>query len=164
MARGGIRLNVNFAPLLEEIQRAGGNIDQAAAKVAKESTKIVRDALVSECQASGVPQSLINQIKAETKHDGANRYDCEIGWKKGEYNPKNPSAGYVAAFLNYGTARRTVKLENARVRINGKWHTIGTNRGALVAKGFIKRAKDKAKPQLKKAQEKMLKETLGGLR
>ena len=163
--KGGIKVSVNFDKLLEQIKRAEGDVEKATWEAARKGAKVMYDELVKECNASGVPSSVSNAISFSAERDDTgNRYACSIGWKMGEYNPKNPSAGFKAAFINYGTPRRSVKAENARVRVNGEWRTIGTDRGYMDGKRFIGRAKKKARPKIKKEQEEVLKEVLRGLK
>jgi hypothetical protein len=71
-----------------------------------------------------------------------NTYRAEVGYKKGSYDPSNPSDGYKVVFLNYGTPRRTMH-------------------GKVKARGFILNAKKKASPQIKKAQKATLEKILG---
>ena len=70
---------------------------------------------------------------------------AECGWKKGSYDPKSPSVGYKVVFMNYGTPRRS-------------------KHGQVKPSGFIQKAKNKAKPKIKKTQENALKEILKGLK
>lgn len=146
---GGIKVSIDFKPLLEKIQEAGGSIDDAAKSAVDKGAAIVEDALRNECAASGVPTSVTSEIQTTTEGNG-NRYSCKVGWKMGNYDPQKPSAGYKAVFLNYGTPRRSTKS--------------GANRGKIDARGFIGRAKKKAKPKVKKAQEEALQEILKGLK
>lgn len=145
--------------MLEAIKAAGGDVDKAAMQAAKECASAVHGELVSECNASGVPSSISSEITHDVNVSG-NMYEVKVGWKKGDYNPENPSAAYKAVFLNYGTARRTVQ-KKSHVPYGGDWATTA-NRGQIVGRGFIQRAKKSAGKKVKKVQkealEKMLKE------
>ena len=160
-----IKLNIDFGGMLEDIKRAGGDVGSAAAKVAKECAKTVHDELVSECSASGVPSNISREITEKvTETAGGNVYTVEVGWELGNYNPKNISAGYKAVFLNYGTARRTVRNKSLQHRnINGSWVTIGENRGSVSGRGFIARARNSANKKVKRTQKDALKDILKGL-
>lgn len=162
--KGGIRISVNFSDLLEKIQEAEGDIEAATWEAARKGAKVMRDQLIEECNASGVPSSVSNAITFSAERDSSgNRFACNVGWRMGEYNPDNPSVGHKAVFLNYGTPRREVKTGGVHVSVNGKWVTLGRDRGYIDAKGFIGRAKKKARPKIKKAQKECLKNILKGL-
>lgn len=155
-----VSLELDFNGMLEAIKAAGGNVENAARQAAEECAETVRAELVSECNSSGVPSSVSREIKHSVNvTSGGNRYEVEAGWKMGDYNPRNPSAGYKAVFLNYGTARRTTR-ERVQRNLGGEWVTLGTDRGAITARGFIGRAKKSAKSKVKKVQKEALQKML----
>lgn len=155
-----IKLKLDFDGLLEAVKAAGGDVDRAALRAANECAKVAHDELVSECNASGVPSSVSREITHGVNvTGGGNVYEVEAGWKKGDYNPKNPSAAYKAVFLNYGTARRAV-TKRVKYPLNGEFVTLGTDRGAVTARGFIARAKKSAGKRVKKVQKEALQEML----
>lgn len=156
-----IKLKLDFDGLLEAIKAAGGDVDKAAMQAAKECAETMHSELVSECNASGVPSSVSSKIEHGVNvTGGGNVYEVRAGWKMGDYNPENPSAAYKAVFLNYGTARRVAR-KKSHVPYGGDWATTA-NRGQIVGRGFIQRAKKSAGKKVKKVQkealEKMLKE------
>lgn len=153
MAKGGIKINLKgFDKMLENIKAAGGDVDRAAREAIEESAQIVEAELISATKASGVPSSITDGIKKKTSHSG-DRYSAEVGWELNEYDPKHPSTGYKAIFLNFGTVRR----QTAK----------GLDRGAIPKRTkdqqFIYRAKKAARPKVKKAQEKILKKAMEDL-
>lgn len=133
-----------FDSLFEQIQKAGGSIDSAAKKCIRQSADIMQDELKAQMQAAGVDADLIGSMPPPTIEAEGNRYRAEVGYKKGSYDPRNPSDGYKVVFLNYGTPRRTMH-------------------GQVAARGFIQKAKKKARPKIKKAQQETLNEILRGL-
>lgn len=147
----GISLSLKgFDKLLEQLKEAGKDVDTEAARLIKEDAAIVDTELRASCKASNVPDDIINEIRKRVQ-SGLNVYSAEIGWELGNYNPKNPSAGYKAIFLNYGTVRR---------------HTAkGYDRGEIpkkpTAQQFIAQAKRKAKTKISKRHKEMLKKMLG---
>lgn len=147
----GISLSLKgFDKLLEQLKEAGKDVDTEAARLIKEDAAIVDTELKAACKASNVPNDIINEI-TKTVQGSLNVYSAEVGWKLGNYNPKNPSAGYKAIFLNYGTVRR---------------HTAkGYDRGEIpkkpTAQQFIAQAKRKAKTKISKRHKEMLKKMLG---
>lgn len=160
----GIKLDLKgFSKMLEELQRAGGNVNQAAQRAIDESAKIVERELKSACDSAGVPASVSNEIRTKTEGSG-NRYSAEIGWKLGAYNPRNLSAGYKAIFMNYGTGHRSVSQEKLRAQLGGQFLTLGQNRGKMTALQFIAAGKKASKPKVKKAQQQVLDEVLKGLK
>lgn len=155
-----IKLNIDFGGLLEDIKLAGGNVESTASQVANECAKTMHNELVSECSASGIPSSISREIKDSVNATGGgNVYEVKVGWELGDYNPKSPSAGYKAIFLNYGTARRMAKKRVHR-NINGVWVTLGPDRGSIAARGFIAKAKKGAAKKIKKTQKDALKQML----
>lgn len=130
-----------FDDLLEQIQKAGGSIDKAADSCLRQSAQIMQSELKAQMQAAGVDGDLINSMPPPEITVDGNNYRAAVGYKKGNYDPRNPSDGYKVVFLNFGTPRRTMH-------------------GKVAARGFIKKAKDKARPQIKKAQRATLEKIL----
>ena len=162
---GGIKLTVNFDLLMEKIQSAGGNVEKVALDVAKKSADVVSKELKNECNAKGVPASVSSEIKTTvTQEDAGTRYACAVGWKMGDYNPRNPTTGYKAVFLNYGTPRRKVKTDKMRLKMGNDFRAVGRDRGAVEALGFIESAKKSARKKVKKIQEEALQEALKELK
>ena len=133
-----------FDDLFEQIKKAGGTVDQAANSCLKQSAQIMQNELKSEMQKSNVDSGLTNSMPPPEVEANGNRYTARVGYKKGNYDPNNPSVGFKVIFLNYGTPNRS-------------------KHGKVAARGFIQRAKKKARPKLKKAQEETLKKILGRL-
>lgn len=155
MARNSMSVNLKgFEKLLDQIQEAGKDVNKAAEKAIKEEAKIYEEELKAEAKSRGIPDDIISEIKTEltAKND---TYTTKVGWKLGNYDTRKPSKGYKALFLNYGTVRR----QTAR----------GENRGSIPkghehypkAEQFIYNAKKKARPKIKKSQQKILKKILG---
>ena len=134
-----------FDDLLTEIEKAGGTIDGAAKQCSKKSAAIMHAELKSQMQKSNVDSGLINRMPLPDIEVEGNRITARVGYKKGDYDPNDPSDGYKVVFANYGTPHRS-------------------QHGKQPAKGFIKTAKKKATPRIKKAQEETLNEIIGGLK
>lgn len=144
MASKAILQLKGFDDLFDQIKKAGGSIDAAADSCLRQSANIMQAELKSQMQAAGVDSGLINAMPPPQITVKGNRYQAKVGYKKGEYNPSDPSDGYKVVFLNYGTPRRTMH-------------------GKVAARGFIQKAKNKARPQIKKAQQETLEKILGRL-
>lgn len=142
MASKAILQLKGFDDLLEQIQKAGGNIDRAADSCLRQSAQIMQSELKAHMQAAGVESDLINAMPPPQIEVENNRYRAAVGYKKGAFDPRNPSDGHKVVFLNYGTPRRT-------------------KHGKVAARGFIERAKKKARPQIKRAQQQTLEKILG---
>lgn len=151
-----------FTELLEEIQKAGGSIDSATEKAVIESENVIEQSLKSACSSAGVPASISGAIDKEL-HKNGNVYSGSVGWTLGAYDPRNPSTGYKAVFLNYGTARRMAKT-GRRHLINGKWVTLHESRGAIAPRGFIEAGKRQSKAKVKAIQKQTFEEILKGLK
>lgn len=142
MASKAILQLKGFDDLLEKIQKAGGSIDRAADSCLRQSAQIMQSELTAQMQAADVDSALINAMPPPQITVEGNRYSAAVGYKKGAYDPDDPSDGYKVVFLNYGTPRRT-------------------KHGKIVARGFIQAAKKKARPKIKKAQKATLEKILG---
>ncbi len=142
MASKAILQLKGFDELFEQIQKAGGSIDRAAESCLRQSASIMETEMKAQMQAAGVDSDLINAMPPPQITIDGNRYSAAVGYKKGNYDPSNPSDGYKVVFLNYGTPRRT-------------------KHGKVAARGFIQAAKKKARPRIKKAQKETLDKILG---
>lgn len=134
-----------FGDLLKKIESAGGSIDAAAETCIKKSADIMQAELKTQMSKADVDSGLITKMPAPTIEKEGNKITARVGYKKGAYNPNDISDGYKIVFLNYGTPKR-------------KKH------GKIKARGFIAKAKKKARPQIKKQQEETLNDILRGLR
>ena len=153
MAKGGIKISLKgFDRMLEELQEAGGDVDRAAASAIRESAKVVEDELQAAATASGVPSDITSEIRTNTSKEG-DRYEAEVGWIMGNYDPKKPTAGYKAVFLNFGTVRRYTFKGQYRGEIQKQPR----------AQQFIYRAKKNARPKVKKIQRQEILKALGDL-
>lgn len=141
MASKAILQLKGFDELLEKIQNAGGSIDAAADSCLRQSAQIMKTELKAQMQAAGVDSGLINAMPPPQITVDGNRYSAAVGYKKGNFDPRNPSDGYKVVFLNYGTPRRTMH-------------------GKVAARGFIEKAKKKARPRIKRAQQETLEKIL----
>lgn len=140
-----IRLKLEgFENLLSEIEKAGGSIQRATESAMKQSAQIMEQELKSQMQSAGVPGHLISEMPAPEIETNANRVTARVGYKKGAYDPENPSDGYLVVFLNYGTPERT-------------------QHGKVVGRGFIKKARNAARPKIKKAQREVFEKIIGRL-
>lgn len=142
MASKAILQLKGFDDLLEQIQKAGGSIDQAADSCLRQSAQIMQSEYKSQMQAAGVDSNLINSMPPPQITVEGNRYSAAVGYDKGDYDPSNLSDGYKVVFLNYGTPRRT-------------------KHGKVAARGFIDKTKKSARPKIKKAQQETLEKILG---
>ena len=141
-----IKLNISgFEDILKDIEKAGGSINAAARECMEKSAKIMEDELKSKMQHANVDSDLINRMPAPEIETSANKVTARVGYKKGAYDPKNPSDGYKVIFINYGTPRRTAH-------------------GKIKERGFIQKAKKSAKKRIKAEQERTLNEILKGLK
>lgn len=141
-----IKLQLNgFDDLLSQIEKAGGTIDGAAKQCLQTSADIMHAELKTQMQAANVDGGLISRMPSPEVESKGNTHTARVGFKKGAYDPKNPSDGYKVVFANYGTPRRS-------------------EHGKQPAKRFIEKAKKKARPRIKKAQQETLDKILGGLK
>lgn len=153
MSNARLKLDLKgFEKMLSQLQVAAKDIDRTASAAVTESAKIVENELRNAAAAKGVPSDITNQIKVNTAHQ-TDKYEAEVGWQMGNYDPRNPSAGYKAIFLNYGTVRRQTQA--------------GNNRGEIPKPSqdqqFIHMAKKAARPKIKKIQREIIKKVVEDL-
>lgn len=139
-----------FDDLLKEIEKAEGSIDSATESAMRQSAQIMQRELKSEMKTSKVDSRLINSMPEPTIEKDYGLITARVGYKKGAFDPKNPSDGYLVVFMNYGTPHR---------KKHGK---IDPNDAQK--RGFIDKAKKRARPKIKKAQQEVLEKILGRLR
>lgn len=144
-----IKLQLNgFDDLLKKIQKSEGNVEKAAEKCIRKSADIMQETLSNEMQKSNVDKGLINNMPPPEIQKEHGLITARVGYKKGAYDPKNLTDGYKVVFVNYGTPYRSKH---------------GKIMGKTVRRGFIQRAKSKAKKPIQQQQEATLKEILKGL-
>lgn len=134
-----------FDDLFEQIKAAGGTVERATESCIKQSAQIMQSELKTQMQKSNVDSDLINSMPPPEIEVNGNRYTARVGYKKGAYDPNNPSDGYKVVFLNYGTPNRS-------------------KHGKIVARGFIQKAKKKASAPMKRAQKETLEKIIGRLK
>lgn len=144
-----IKLNLTgFDEMLRKIEKAGGNVDAATKKCMEKSAEIMDDELKAQMQAADLENKmsrLISRMPSPRIKNDHGLWTAYVGYEKGAYNPENPSDAYKVIFINYGTPRRT-------------------KHGKIKARGFITRAKSRAKPKIKKEQAKILDDIFRGLK
>lgn len=133
-----------FEDMMRQIQKAEGSVKGATQRCMNASAKVMDAELKTQMSKAGVQGDLIAEMPASTVQYQHGLLTASVGYKKGAYDPNNLSTGYKVLFLNYGTPHR-------------KKH------GQVKARGFILKAKRRAKPKIKKEQEKTLHEILKGL-
>ncbi len=144
-----IKLKLNgFDELFSQIEKAGGTIDKAAKQCLQTSAQIMHDELKKQMTAANVDSDLINRMPPPEIESEGNRHTARVGYKKGDYDPNDPSDGYKVVFLNYGTPKRS---KHGKIEDGGK-----------VKLGFIKRAKTKASKKIKQSQQETLEKILRG--
>ena len=134
-----------FDELLKEIEKAQGNVQNATVQCMRQSADIMQNTLKAEMQKADVSSDLIEAMPSPEIENDYGLITARVGYKKGAYDPKNPTDAYKVIFLNYGTPNRS-------------------KHGQVKARGFIQKAKRKAKKPIQSQQEKTLKEILKGLK
>ena len=100
MASKAILQLKGFDELFEQIKKAGGTVDAAADSCLRQSAQIMQAELKAQMQSAGVESDLINAMPPPKVEVDGNKYRAEVGYKKGDYDPANPSDGYKVVFLN----------------------------------------------------------------
>lgn len=143
-----VKLQLNgFNEMLEKVQAAGGNVDKAARSCMEKSIKVLESNLITEAQASGAETSTV----FHSVESNGNRVSAETGWKLGEYNSANPSEGYQAMFVEFGTGKHS-----ARGKGKDRHTAAGHNRGSTAPRPFINKARKKSAKQIRAIQKEAL--------
>lgn len=137
-----------FDDLIYKIQKAEGNVEKATEKCLRKSADIQQEILINEMRKSNVDSGLINNMPPPEIQNDYGLITARVGYKKGAYDPTNLTDAYKVIFVNYGTPYRSKH---------------GKIMGKTVKRGFIQRAKRKAKKPIQQQQEATLKEILKGL-
>lgn len=144
-----IRLKLEgFEEMLKKIEKAEGSADRATEECLRKSAVIMENELKAQMQAAdenNAMSRLIARMPSYSIEKNYGRITARVGYKKGAYDPDNPSDGYKVVFLNYGTPHRSVH-------------------GKVAARGFIQKAKSRAKPKMYKVQKQTLDDILRGLK
>lgn len=143
-----ITLNIDgFDELLAAVKRAQGNVEKAAEECARRSARVLESNLKREAEASGADTS---EVRTEIKHD-ALKLRANVGWKLGSYDSKNPSQGYRAMFVEYGTGKFS-----DRGKGKDRQTAAGYNRGSTLPHPFMNNARKKSEKPIHAIQEEML--------
>ena len=139
----------DFKKILAEIEKAEKTMNGAAEKCMQKVIQIAEKELKSETRkASDNTERMIAAIKVTPpkwpKSGQGDVVEGGVGWTKGKYDPKNPSEGYKAIFLNCGTPKRK------KSQVQGRF--------------FIQKAKKKINEETEQIYEKTLNEILKGLK
>lgn len=134
-----------FEDLIKEVEAAGGNVDKACDSAIRQSAFIMNSELKNAMKSADVPADLISKMDEPEINKEGNQFYARVGYRKGAYNPANPSDGYKVVFLNYGTPNRTMH-------------------GKVKERGFIQKAKKTAKRRIKKEQENAFKKIIERLK
>ena len=142
-----------FEHLLLEIHKAQGNAEKAAVKCMQKSADIMQKTLFEEMVKADIDASvyydyLVDQMPPPEIENDHGLITARVGYKKTPYDPNNLSDFYKVVFINYGTPNRSKH---------------GKIMGKTIRRGFIQRAKRKAKKPIQAQQEATLKEILKGL-
>ena len=128
-----------FDDYLEKLIKAEKNVDEVVEQCIQTSAGIIQSEYVAAMSNAKVDSGLIGRMDPYTIEHNGNTFSAHIGYKKGPYNPKDPSDGYKAIFLNYGTPR-------------------------IHPRDFIKKMKKSSLPKVKKEEKKILENALGELK
>ena len=133
-----------FDELIKQIENAGGTVDRAAESALQQSAQIMDNELRAQLNAA-TESALASKMPKPVIKKESGRYTAEVGFPYAPYHPNNPSDYHKAIFLNYGTPSRT-------------------KHGKERARGFVGKAKRRARPKIKKAQEEVLNKILSRLK
>ena len=146
MAR--MRMKVSgFDEMLDAIRRAGGDVDKAVKVCMEESVQILEGNLIKAAEASGAETSTVShKVTSE-----GNRVAAETGWELGAYDSANPSEGYRAMFVEFGTGK-----SSQRGKGKDRETQAGHNRGSTEPRPFMDKARKKSVKAIRAVQQEAL--------
>lgn len=148
MGKSKLRLALKgFDDMLAAVQKAGGDVDKAARDCMEKSVQVLESNLKKEAQASGADTSTVTHGVTQK----GNRISAETGWKLGDYDADNPSEGYRAMFVEFGTGRHS-----ARGKGKDRKTAAGYNRGSTEPRPFMDKARKKSVKQIRAMQQETL--------
>ncbi len=146
MARMRLQLK-GFDEMLGEIKRAGGDIDKAAQVCMEKSVQVLESNLIKAAEASGAETSTVfHKVTSE-----GNRVAAETGWELGAYDSANPSEGYRAMFVEFGTGKHS-----ERGKGKDRETQAGYNRGSTAPRPFLDKARKKSVKAIRAVQQETL--------
>lgn len=160
MARKAVLEIKGFDEFYEKLQKMEVDTDKVAKQKFDECMNILETEMRKKATEAGLAPRLLSGITKQTwGTGGSGSWIGEVGWKTSKQ--KNPLSDFhKVVFFNYGTPTRQAHTENQRFKLNGNWVTLGTSRGAIKARGFIKKAKLAASRRTKTLMKKTLQEML----
>lgn len=133
--------------MLAKIQDAGGDVDKAASVCVEKSVRILESNLIKEATASGAETTTVSH---SVTREG-NRVAAETGWKLGAYDSDNPSEGYRAMFVEYGTGKHSKRSTG-----KDRQTKAGADRGSTEPRPFLDKARKKSAKQIRAIQNETL--------
>lgn len=144
-----------FTEMLEILQQMEKtDIDEAADQVFDECCDIIKTSMDSYANGAIPADLAAKQTEFKVKRGNTRMY--AYGFSDNDHESK-----MKACYLNYGTPRRTAK-KGVHVMINGKWVTLGQDRGQIAPRGFISNGKRSAAQKINARKKAMLKQLTGG--
>lgn len=131
-----------FDEMIKKLESASTAAERIAKQTAQECGDILKAEIVDQAKSAGLPDNLVNQIQEDFEAErSGGKYRCTVGW------PKESRGGGAALtdsekviVANYGTP------EERKTK-------AGASRGKMPKLNFIKKAKTKAKPKIKRRIE-----------
>lgn len=146
MARIKLKLK-GFDDMLDAVKRAGGDIDNAARVCMEKSVSVLEEYLIDEAQESGAETTeIFHQVQSS-----GNRVSAETGWHLGNYDSNNPSEGFRAMFIEFGTGKHS-----ARSKGKDRQTAAGYNRGSTEPHPFMEQARKRAVKPVRTIQQETL--------
>ncbi len=140
MARKSILQISGFDEMLKKIEASSAAAEKIAKKTAQDCGEILKTEIVKQAKSAGLPDNLVNQISEDFEAERSGKFRYLVGWQKEEHKRGEPLTDSEKVIVaNYGTPER--------------FTASGASRGKIKKLNFLKKAKAKAKPVIKKRIE-----------
>lgn len=134
----GIKIKfTGFDEMIDRIEKSGKKAKPIVSDMMERAAETQLKELKASMVASGVSQRLVGEAKAAVEWE-EDHCTANVGYKMGSYNPDDPSDGFKAVFINYGTPR-------------------------ISPREYLEPAKKKSQTAIKKEMKKALTEILEGV-
>lgn len=140
MARKPILQISGFDEMLKKFEASSKAAEEIAKKTAQDCGDILKGEIIKQAQSAGLPAKLVNQLNDDFEAERAGKYRYLVGWEKEAHQRGEPlTDSEIIIVANYGTPER--------------FTNSGASRGKIKKTNFLKKAKAKAKPLMKKRTE-----------
>ncbi len=139
MAKPILQIN-GFDEMIKKFESASKAAERIGKETAKDCGEILKGEIVTQAKSAGLADHLVNQLQEDFEAERSSKFRYLVSWEKKKSNGGEPLTDSEKVIVaNYGTPERTTQA--------------GASRGKMPKLNFLKKAKTKAKPKIKRRIE-----------